>query len=114
MELGEQFKECVEDNAFSANDTNTLAGCPSCNTSNAATLSLFYQTDYFGIVQSLEVNRGIISDNESDSLFLSLNKNLSYNIIVSDTKLQLWMGNPQTIPKTLIVLDTSAGFHSVN
>ena len=109
MAFGERFKECVEDNTYSANDTKTLAGCPSCNSSNAATLSLFYQTDWFGIVQSLKVNRKIISDNESNSLYVSLNKNVSYNIIVSDTKLQLWMGNPEAIPRTFLVLETSAG-----
>ena len=109
MVFGDQFIKCVEDNTYSASDTNTSTVCPSCNSSDVATLSMFYQADFFGIVQSLKIKRGVISHNESDTLFVSLNKNVSYNLIITDPKMQLFMANPEAIPRTYLYLEASAG-----
>ena len=109
MAYGEQFIKCVEDNTYSSSDTNTSAVCPSCNSSDVATLSLFYQADFYGIVQSLKMKRGVISLNESDTVFVLLNKNVSYSLIISDPKMQLWMANPHAIPRTYLYLEASAG-----
>ena len=109
MAYGEQFIKCVEDNTYSSSDTNTSAVCPSCNSSDVATLSLFYQADFYGIVQSLKMKRGVISLNESDTGFVLLNKNVSYSLIISDPKMQLWMANPHAIPRTYLYLEASAG-----
>ena len=107
--FGEQFIKCVEDYTYSASYTNTSAVCPSCNSSDVATLSLFYQADFYGIVQSLKMKRGVISLNESDTVFVLLNKNVSYSLIISDPKMQLWMANPHAIPRTYLYLEASAG-----
>ena len=55
------------------------------------------------------MKRGVISLNESDTGFVLLNKNVSYSLIISDPKMQLWMANPHAIPRTYLYLEASAG-----
>ena len=112
MESGEKFKQCVEERAYSVSDTSTNAYCWACQSFNA-TVTMFYQAERSGLVQSLRVNRGGVSDDMSKTLTIMLNSSIAYNVIMSDPKLQIWMPNPHTIPRTYLSLDESAGYVTV-
>ena len=109
MTSAELFKKCVEKMAYTVIDTSTNAFCLSCN----ATVTMFYQADFSGLVQSLRVNRGEVSDDMSKTVTIMLNSSIAYRVFISDPKLQLWMPNPHTIPRTYLSLEESAGYVTV-
>ena len=113
-ESGEQFKQCVEEKTYSVFDTYlpTNVYCVACKSFNA-TVTMFYQDDRSGLVQSLSLNRGGVSDDVSKSVSIELNNSIAYLVFISDPKLQLWMPNPHTISRTYLSLKESAGVVSI-
>ena len=113
-ESGEQFKQCVEEKTYSVFDTYlpTNVYCVACKSFNA-TVTMFYQDDRSGLVQSLRINRGGVSDDMSKTWTIILNSSIAYRVFISDPKLQLWMPNPHTIPRTYLSLEESAGYVTV-
>ena len=73
---------------------------------------MFYQADFSGLVQSLSMNRDGVSDDVSKTVSIELNNSIAYLVFISDPKLQLWMPNPHTIPRTYLSLQESAGYVS--
>ena len=112
VESGEQFKHCVEEKAYSVSDTSTNAYCVLCKPFNA-TVTMFYQADFSGLVQSLRFNRRGVSDDISKTVSIILNSSIAYSVFISDPKLQLWMPNPHTIPRTYLSLQESVGYVTV-
>ena len=111
-ESGGKFKECVEEKAYSMSDTSTNAYCLCCKSFNA-TVTMFYQAERSGLVQSLRMNRGGVSDDLSKTVYIMLNSSIAYSVFISDPKLQLWMPNPHTIPRTYLSVEESAGYVTV-
>ena len=106
------FKQCVEEKAYSVIDTSTNAICVLCKSFNA-TVTMFYQAERSGLVQSLRMNCGGVSDDLSKTVYIMLNSSIAYSVFMSDPKLQLWMPNPHTIPRTYLSLEESAGYVTV-
>ena len=62
-----------------------------------------------GIVQSLILDRDVMSHNILKSLILNLNHNLSYILYITDPNLQFVLGTPETFPRSTLTLEQHTG-----
>ena len=57
-----------------------------------------------GLAQSLDIEKGKISNDFYSTMAVSLNNSLSYQIIIMDPKIQIFSEIPQTYPITRVSL----------
>ena len=70
----------------------------------------FFASDKLGfILQSVEMDDGIISHKINESFPIVLNENLSYIIVFTDPKLQLYTSSNEPFPRHLITLKPHVG-----
>ena len=55
-----------------------------------------------GLVQSLDLDIGNITNNLDTTMEVSLNSNLSYQLLIMDPKIQIFSEIPQTYPITRV------------
>ena len=55
-----------------------------------------------GLAQSLDIEKGKISNDFYSTMAVSLNNSLSYQIIIMDPKIQIFSEIPQTYPITRV------------
>ena len=103
---GDTFIHCMSEAAYSTDDMIW---------ENLKYLETKIQTIPFlmsywdGIVQSLLLDRDVMSHNILKSLILNLNHNLSYIIYITDPKLQFVLGTPETFPRSTLTLEQRTG-----
>ena len=103
---GDTFIHCMSEAAYSTDDMIW---------ENLKYLETKIQTIPFlmsywdGIVQSLLLDRDVMSHNILKSLILNLNHNLSYIIYITDPKLQFVLGTPETFSRSTLTLEQLTG-----
>ena len=64
-----------------------------------------YVSQYKGIVQSLEFEKGMIGYYKTRTVDISLNSNLSsYEVFITDPKIRILGDSPSTVPRSVITL----------
>ena len=101
---GEEFIQCVEQNAFTVNETFI-------EQMNYFDVKLFYIDDKVrGLGQSVIIKPGVIKNTLTRTISLKMNPNMSYEIAIIDPTLQFSSGVTDSIPKLLIAFKENAGF----
>ena len=100
--IGEQFIQCLEERSFSTDDIFPVERRRQWNASH------FYADDIRGLVQSVNIDTGVISKSVAGTLSMEINSNLSYFIRITDPKLQFTTTNIDTVPRTEIPLENKA------
>ena len=100
--IGEQFIQCLEERSFSTDDIFPVGRRGPWNASH------FYADDIRGLVQSVNIDTGVISKSVAGTLSMEINSNLSYFIRITDPKLQFTTTNIDTVPRTEITLENKA------
>ena len=108
---GETYIQCVQQEAYSTNDiipkimlnlTSVLMNYEFIRAKE------FFASDEIGfILQSLEIANGIMIHN--DTFPIGLNENLSYIIVFTDPKLQLYTASSVPFPRHLMTLKPHVG-----
>ena len=94
---GDKFVECIERNTF--NETDIFAE----SQTSSLTVTSFYMKDVSGIVQSLDIGVGMITQNYLSTMEILFNNNidLSYTVVIVDPRLQIFSESPDTLPISL-------------
>lgn len=112
-ETGESFVNCIKEKAYSTEDIFTSPSkedviISSLNNSFKAKYS--FTDEITGPYQFLEIRSGVIANKAyTDSLQIRLDPNMSYYVLFTDPNLHFMSTSPDTIPRTLIMLQQSAG-----
>ena len=95
---GKEYIQCIEGIAYTKEDilTHFLHEEFKANT--------FFIGWMEGLAQSLDVEDGKISNDFYETMEVSLNNSLSYQIIIMDPKIQIFSEIPQTYPITRVSL----------
>ena len=111
---GETYIQCVQQEAYSTNDiihnlTNAVL-MDALDESMYIRVKEFYASDMTGfILQSLEMNDGIMTHRINETFPIALNENLSYIIVSTDPKLQLYTSGNMPFPRHLMALKPHVG-----
>ena len=100
--IGEHFIQCLEERSFSTDDIFPVGRRGPWNA------SYFYADDICGLVQSVNIDTGVISKSIAGTLSMEMNSNISYFIRITDPKLQFTTTNIDTVPRTEITLENKA------
>ena len=101
---GEKLIQCVEENTFTGKETFI-------GQLKHFDVQLFYVNDEFhGLGQSVKIKYGVIKKSLARTIFLKMNPNITYEIAITDPKLQFSSYTPDSIPTSLITLKKNAGF----
>ena len=82
---GSKLLKCLQENAY--NESEVITNIIATNKSMLRVRSTYLNT-FQGFVQFIEGDIGMITNRMMTSLRVQLNKNLSYQIVIMDTKLQ--------------------------
>ena len=95
---GKKYITCAEEELFySKNDVFHAANV-------SFTVKSVFVSQYKGIVQSLEFEKGMIGYDIRYTLEISLNSNLFYEVFIMDPKIHILSNSPSTIPRSIITL----------
>ena len=98
---GNPFIDCVEDKSYSISEI--LPDYSACEVKH------FYVSEWWGLAKSVEIEEGAISNNVLSTPFIHLNENITYMIMLTDPKLQLYTASPDVISRSLITIKQQAG-----
>ena len=96
-ESGDKFIKCMEDKFYSKNDIFIDANI-------SYRIKTFYFSMYKGIVQSLDFEKGIIRYDFKHTVDISLNHNITYEVVIIDPKAQILSPSNSIIPRSKIKL----------
>ena len=93
---GDKFTKCIERNTFNKTDIFAKSQNKSINAKS------FYIHKVRGIVQSLEIDVGAITQYYLTTMEISLNtnNNLSYTVAMMDPRTQIFSQSPDTLPRS--------------
>ena len=74
----------------------------------------YYQQRWTGIIHSLEFKTALIGLRYHTTFRLSLNKSLTYEIVLTDPKFHFMSSNPETFPKAFVIIEGGAKTLKVN
>ena len=97
---GADFINCIKNQAYL--EENIL----SFPLNSSIRIRSYFQHYYTGIVYSLELDTAMIGIKYHTTFKLSLNENLTYEIALTDPKLNFMSGNPETFPKAQVILQS--------
>ena len=97
---GVKFTKCIERIVY--NETDIFA-----KANQSFNVKSFYVDLQRGVVQSLEMAEGLITQNSASSLQIKLNNknNLSYIVEIVDPRIQIFSRSPDTIPRSWFELN---------
>ena len=95
---GEEYIQCIEEIAYTKEDIFTDFAFEGLNANT------FFVGWMEGLVQSLNVDKGMISHELYSTMAISFNNSLSYQIVIMDPKIQIFSEIPQTYPITRVSL----------
>ena len=95
---GGEYIQCIEEIAFTKEDIFTDFEY------EGLKANTFFVGWMEGLAQSLDIDDGNITNDFYTTMAVSLNNNLSYQIIVMDPKIQIFSEVPQTYPITRVSL----------
>ena len=97
---GVKFTKCIERIVY--NETDIFA-----KANQSFNVNSFYVDLQRGVVQSLEMAEGLITQNSASSLQIKLNNknNLSYIVEIVDPRMQIFSRSPDTIPRSWFKLN---------
>ena len=98
---GNKFIDCVEDKSYSISEI--LPDYSACEVKH------FYVSEWWGLAKSVEIEEGAISNNVLSTPFIHLNENITYMIMLTDPKLQLYTASPDVISRSLLTIKQEAG-----
>ena len=90
-ETGDKFNKCIEKNTFNKTDILAISENKSINAKS------FYINKVRGVVQSLEIDVGAITQYYLTTMEISLNtkNNLSYTVAMMDPRIQIFSRSPE-------------------
>ena len=93
---GDKFTNCIEKNTFNKTDIFAKSQNKSINAKS------FYINKVRGVVQSLEIDVGAITQYYLTTMEISLNtkNNLSYTVAMMDPRIQIFSRSPDTLPRS--------------
>ena len=93
---GDKFNKCIEKNTFNKTDILAISENKSINAKS------FYINKVRGVVQSLEIDVGAITQYYLTTMEISLNthNNLSYTVAMMDPRIQIFSRSPDTLPRS--------------
>ena len=93
---GDKFTKCIERNTFNKTDIFVASQ------NKSIILNSFYINKVRGVVQSVEMNEGMITQYYLTTMEISLNtnNNLSYTVALMDPKIQIFSKSPDTLPRS--------------
>ena len=94
----EEYIQCIEEIAYTKEDIFTDFA------NEELKANTFFVGWMEGLSQSLDVDKGKISNNFYLTMAISLNNSLSYQIVIMDPKIQIFSEIPQTYPITRVSL----------
>ena len=95
---GKKYITCAEEELFYSKDDVFHAANVS------FTVKSVFVSQYKGIVQSLEFDKGMIRYDIMSTVDISLNSNLSYEVFITDPKIRILGGSPSTFPRSIVTL----------
>ena len=101
---GIHFVKCIDEHSYSTKEIFNARGY-------SFIQQPFFTNVYSGLNHPLYPERGMISNRRS-TLAISFNPNLTFSVVVTDPKLEFTSTNPDTFPKSLVLLAKNSG--SVN
>ena len=102
---GRQFIKCIENEVYNSQDVilNRTYWY-------AVNVKQAYASHQIGfIVQSLEMESGVMTFHVPTTVDIALNPNLAYTISFTDPKLQFLSGSPSVFPRSDLSLNMTAG-----
>ena len=94
---GKNYINCHENYTYSENDIFT-------ESYHSLKLNRFYVFWELGLLQSIELDIGMITHNFTKSMSLNFNNTLKYLIWITDPKIQIFSQIPETFPRARIDL----------
>ena len=93
---GDKFTNCIEKNTFNRTDIFAKSQNKSINAKS------FYINKVRGVVQSLEIDVGAITQYYLTTMEISLNtkNNLSFTVAMMDPRIQIFSRSPDTLPRS--------------
>ena len=95
---GGEYIQCIEEIAYNKEDIFTDFAYEELR------VNTFFVGWMEGLAQSLDIEKGKITNNFYETMAVSLNNSLSYQIIIMDPKIQIFSEIPQTYPITRVSL----------
>ena len=98
---GDKFTKCIERITYNETDIFIKKANFSFN------INSFYVDLPRGVVQSLEIGEGLITQNSKSSLQIPLDNknNLAYTVEIVDPRIQIFSRSPDTIPRSWFILN---------
>ena len=101
--LGDQYFHCMENEAFSQEDIFPYG-------MNHLNVHPYFADETNGLIQSVKMDSGVISTKAMSTLKIQFNPNMTYTILITDPLLQFFNSNPNTVPRTILRMEKSAGY----
>ena len=70
----------------------------------------YFSDETNGLIQSVKIDSGVISTKAMSTLKIQFNPNMTYTILITDPLLQFFNSNPNTVPRTILRMEKSAGY----
>ena len=99
---GEDMIQCWEKIAYSIDDIILY-------NRGFSDIEHFYAGYNLGLALSLKIETGMISTSVLSTLHITINSNMNYYLLVTDSKLQATSNNLDLVPRTAIILEKNAG-----
>ena len=99
---GEDMIQCWEKIAYSIDDIIL-------SNRGFSDIEHFYAGYSVGLALSLKIETGMISTSVLSTLHITMNPNMNYYLVITDSKLQATSNNLDLVPRTVIILEKNAG-----
>ena len=93
---GQTFYDCVEEKSYSHPSNTSLIK-----------VKPFFVSEWWGLGKSVEIE--VMSNNVLSTPYIDLNENISYMILITDPKLQLYTASPDVVSRSLFSIKQNPG-----
>ena len=101
---GSEYIQCIESCAYVKDAIVDYIYYPTNDTTTTSIRTIFAGWQY-GLSQSIDLGAGMITNSHKSTMDLTLNPNLSYQILIMDSKMQIITDQPRTFPITRLSLE---------
>ena len=107
---GDKFINCMKEKFYSIHDIFSDANLSFVATKDSwipgfVVRPFYLSINYYkGIVQSLELEKGMIKHDYSKSVRITLNNNITYEVFIMDQKAQIFSSSNSIVPRSRIKL----------
>ena len=100
---GDEIIRCMEEKAFSINETFPL------EQTNLEVQLYYVDNHLLGLGQSVKIKPGKISKRVTETVSIIMNPNMSYYVQIMDPKMKFTSFNPDSVPRVIMSLKENAG-----